>query len=198
MSECDEEPNESNLLERDLSKENNSTELTAEVVMLRDYLTRNDKVYEEINKNATYHNTHRWVEKHRIMFKTEEETGNKNNKGINWNESREDEEKSQELNEEKLKDKSDLTLRKSRILFRMQDYIKKSSVKNIIKLLKFQSKQDFKNRWNNILEQHQDQILKWLFQYRKNCSRKNPIQKIARWKKRNIFVTKMLMKKLDE
>ena len=196
MSECDEEPNESNLLERDLCKENNSTELTAEVVMLRDYLTRDDKIYEDINKNATYHNTLMWVEKHRITD-TEVETDNISNKSNNWEESRKDEEKRQEMNEEKPNDNLDLTLRKSRILFKMQDYIKKSSVKNIIKLLKFQIKQDFKNRWENILKQNQDQIIKWLFQYRKNCSRKNPIQKISKWKKRNIFVAKMLMKKLD-
>merc|ERR1711872_499393 len=117
VSECDEEPYESNLLERDLCKENNSTELTAEVVMLRDYLSRDDKVYEDINKKAAYYNTSMWVEKQRITERTEVETDNISNKSINWKENREDEEKRQALNEEKLNDNLDLTLKKSRILF---------------------------------------------------------------------------------
>ena len=198
MSECDEEQNESNLLERDPCKDNNNTELTAEVVMLRDYLARDDKIYEEISKNTINHNTHMWVEKHRITERAEADTDNISNKSINWKESEENKEKRQETNEEKINDDLSLTWRKSRILFRMKDYIKKSSVKNIMKLLKFRIRQDFKNRWENILQQNQDQMVKWLFEYRKNCSRKKPIQKISKWKKRNIFVTKMLMKKLDE
>ena len=198
MSECDEEQNESNLLERDPSKDNNNTELTAEVVMLRDYLARDDKIYEEISKNTINHNTRMWVEKHRMAERAEVDTDNISNKSINWKESEENKEKRQETNEEKINDDLSLTWRKSRILFRMKDYIKKSSVKNIMKLLKFRIRQDFKNRWENILQQNQDQMVKWLFEYRKNCSRKKPIQKISKWKKRNIFVTKMLMKKLDE